>query len=146
MFDSIVFPTDGRKASERAGEHAVELADAHDAELHVVHVVEEAALEVVQAVEEEKRSEDEVKEDLEREGWRAVDDVAEEARDQGVEVDTAVVQGDPDDEIVGFAEDVDADVVVMGTEERPDEYRDILGSVTERVLRASSTPVLVVKT
>ncbi len=146
MFDSIVFPTDGKRASERACEHALDLAEVHDADLHVVNVVERAAVEVVSAVEEDGRSEEEVEEDLEREGWRAVDDVADRARERGVTVDSAVIQGDPEVEIAGYAEDVDADVIVMGTEERADEYRDILGSVTERVLRRSSIPVLVVKT
>jgi nucleotide-binding universal stress UspA family protein len=34
----------------------------------------------------------------------------------------------------------------MGTKERPGEYRQMLGSVTERVLRTTSAPVTVVKT
>lgn len=145
MYDTVVFPTDGRKASETASDHALDLAEEHDASLYLVYVVEEAVLDVVQAVEDE-RSEKEIERELERGGRRVVDEVAESARDRGLSVETEVRRGEPRDEIAGYSEEVDADLVVMGTEERPEEYRDVLGSTTERVLRASNTPVLVVKT
>jgi nucleotide-binding universal stress UspA family protein len=50
MYDMIVFPTDGERSSERACEDAVELADLHDATLHVVHVVDEATVELLSEV------------------------------------------------------------------------------------------------
>jgi nucleotide-binding universal stress UspA family protein len=34
----------------------------------------------------------------------------------------------------------------MGTRRRPDEYRSLLGSTTDRVLRLAEMPVTVVKT
>jgi nucleotide-binding universal stress UspA family protein len=68
------------------------------------------------------------------------------AREEGVDVESAVRHRKPDEEIVAYAEEVDADLIVMGTEERMDEYRDILGSVTESVLRKTSRRVMVVKT
>jgi nucleotide-binding universal stress UspA family protein len=40
---------------------------------------------------------------------------------------------------------VGADLVVMGTERRDDEYRRLVGSVTERVVRMADVPVHVVK-
>jgi nucleotide-binding universal stress UspA family protein len=40
----------------------------------------------------------------------------------------------------------DAELLVLGTKRRPDEYRALLGSVTDRVLRLTTRPATVVKT
>jgi len=118
MYDKILFPTNGGVASERAAESAVETAAAHGATLHVLYVV----------------------------GEEAVEEVADEARSAGVEVVTEICHGVPHEEILGYIDDNDPDLVIMGTKERPGEYRQMLGSVTERILRTASVPVTVVKT
>jgi nucleotide-binding universal stress UspA family protein len=46
---------------------------------------------------------------------------------------------------VDAAADLGATLVVMGTERRSGEYRRLLGSVTERVVRLADAAVLVVK-
>lgn len=38
------------------------------------------------------------------------------------------------------------DLLVLGRKRRPDEYRALLGSVTDRVLRLTTRPAVVVKT
>lgn len=144
MYETVLFPTDGEKASERAAEDAVETAAAHDAELHVLHVVDDATVEVL--TEAGGVARDEIVSSLEEEGQTAVDEVADEAREAGIDTETSVLGGKPDEVIVEYAEEKDTDVVVMGTEEQPSEYREILGSVTESVLRKTGNRVLVVKT
>lgn len=144
MYDTVVFPTDGERSSERACEDAVELASLHDATLHVVHVVDEATVELLSEVGETER--ETVEESLESDAEEMVEEAVEVAREEGVDVEASVIHGKPDEEIVAYAEENDADLIVMGTEERMDEYRDILGSVTESVLRKTSRRVMVVKT
>jgi len=144
MYDTVLFPTDGERSSERACEDAAELASLHDATLHVLRVVDEATVELLTEVGEESR--DAVEESLEIEAEGDLRRAAEEAREALDEIETAVRHGKPEDEIVAYAEDVDADIIVMGTEERPNEYRDLLGSATENVLRTTSRRVMVVKT
>ncbi|MFP4189292.1 MAG: universal stress protein [Halobacteriales archaeon] len=144
MYDTVLFPTDGERSSEEAAADAVELASLHDATLHVLHVVDEATVEVL--AEAGDMSRDEVQGSLEDEGNTAVEAVADEARDAGVDAESEVAHGKPDDVIVERADELDADVIVMGTEEQPSEYRDLLGSVTESVLRKTMARVLVVKT
>ena len=61
-------------------------------------------------------------------------------------VRTAVVRGRPDEEILGYADENDVDLVVMGTHGRTGLTRYVAGSVTERVLRLSDVPVLTVRT
>jgi nucleotide-binding universal stress UspA family protein len=144
MYDTVVFPTDGERSSERACEDAVELASLHDATLHVVHVVDEATVELLSEVGETGR--ETVEETLESDAEEMVEEAAEVARVEGVDVEVSVIHGKPDEEIVAYAEENDADLIVMGTEERMDEYRDLLGSATESVLRKTSRRVMVVKT
>lgn len=146
MYDEIVFPTDGGNASKRACEDAIELAEAHDATLHVLYVVDEATLEVLEAAGGELEDEEEIAEGMTKEGEETVKEVAERASESDVPVKTTVRRGEPKEEINAYVDKVDGDIVVMGTEERPSEYRELLGSVTEKVLRTSSTPTLVVKT
>ena len=57
-----------------------------------------------------------------------------------------VVAGDAADEVLRVADEVNADLIVMGTHGRGGLDRVICGSVAERVLRRSGRPVLVVRT
>jgi nucleotide-binding universal stress UspA family protein len=55
-----------------------------------------------------------------------------------------IVEGDPASEIIASAERHKADLIVMGTNGREGLPRLFLGSVTERVVRASPVPVLTI--
>jgi nucleotide-binding universal stress UspA family protein len=145
MYGTILFPTDGSKGSERAAESAVETAAAHGATLHVLHVVDEDVYKAYSG-DEYVHDHEGLESALEQEGKEAVEEVAEEARDAGVEVVTTVEHGRPHDDILSYSDEVGADIIIMGTKERTGDYRQLLGSVTDRVLRTSSVPVTVVKT
>jgi nucleotide-binding universal stress UspA family protein len=56
----------------------------------------------------------------------------------------AVKEGSPAKEIVRHADDISADLLIMGTHGRGGFERLILGSVTEKVLRTTQRPVLTV--
>ena len=144
MYDTVLFPTDGERSSEAAEADAIELASLHDATLHVLHVVDDATVDVL--TEAGEMSRDEVEASLKSDARTDVEEVAGDARDEGVDVEATVVHGKPDEVIVERADATDADIIVMGTEEQPSEYRDLLGSVTESVLRKTMSRVLVVKT
>ncbi|GGL62198.1 universal stress protein [Halocalculus aciditolerans] len=77
-------------------------------------------------------------------GAEVVADAAERAKRAGVTAETAVVEGTPHRVIVDTARDRDADLIVMGTHGRTGLEHVLLGSVTERVVRASAVPVLTV--
>jgi len=55
-----------------------------------------------------------------------------------------LLAGDPADEIVAYADSVDADVIVVGTRGHGPIAGALLGSVSQRVLRDARLPVLVV--
>ena len=145
MYDNILFPTNGGVASERAAESAVETAAAHGATLHILYVVDEKVYGAYSG-DEYIHEEEGLESALRQEGEEAIEEVADEARSAGVEVVTEVCHGVPHQEILDYIDENGPDLVIMGTKERPGEYRQMLGSVTERVLRTTSSPVTVVKT
>ena len=74
-----------------------------------------------------------------------VDELVAFAHESGLEaVDTEVVQGSVNGEIVRFANELPADLIVMGTHGRSGFDRLMLGSVTEKILRKAPCPVLTV--
>ena len=141
MYDHILVPTDGSDHAERAAEHAALLAEAFDATLHLLTVVDiEAAAGPFSAggVDEayvERRSA------AEREALAELAD----SLDGAVAVETEVVTGQPAEGILDYVTDHEADLVVMGTHGRSGLRRYLTGSVAERVLRLSPVPVLTVR-
>lgn len=61
------------------------------------------------------------------------------------EVGIEIKIGDPSTEIIDFAKDISADLIVLPSHGRKGVSRFLLGSVAERVVRLSSCPVLVLK-
>ncbi|WP_135824459.1 universal stress protein [Halorussus ruber] len=141
MYDRILVPTDGSTETERAVEHAAELAAAHGANLHAVYVVNSATFAGLHM----ETSWEGVSEVLREEGESALDRVEDIAAGHGVAVTTTVLDGSPSKRIVEYAEGEDCDLVVMGTHGRGGIDRLLLGSVAEGVVRACSVPVLTVQ-
>ncbi|QDX39420.1 universal stress protein [Salarchaeum sp. JOR-1] len=143
MYDRILVATDGSEPAQAAVRHAVGLAAATDATLAALYVVdtETSWLTVSKA---------DVKQTLRRVGERAGEnvlaDVAARASDGRVPVETALREGVPDEEILVCADEIGADIVVLGTHGRNGVSRRLLGSTTERVARDANTPVLTVHT
>jgi nucleotide-binding universal stress UspA family protein len=63
----------------------------------------------------------------------------------GITINLKVASGNAADEIIKTAEEIGATLIGMSTHGRSGISRWALGSVTERVLRASSRPILVVR-
>jgi nucleotide-binding universal stress UspA family protein len=140
MYDRILLPTDGSAASETATDHALWLAGQADATLSAVSVVDSR---VYRSADTDQQSE--ISETLERDATEAVEAVADHAEAAGVACETAVLDGVPDTEILRYADEVDADLLVMGTHGRTGRERLAnLGSVTERVVTGADRPTLVV--
>ena len=139
MYDEILVPTDGSDTSKRAIEHAVDLASKYDARVHALYVVDTSVYATLETGAEM------VMEALEEEGEAAVKAVEDAAAADGVEVITEVTTGSAHDAIMEYAADNDVDLIVMGTHGRTGLDRYLLGSVTERTVRASDVPVLTVR-
>ena len=132
-YENIVVPTDGSDAALPAERLGVNLTGQFDAVAHALSVVPKGRIrssETVEAQEEAAR--------------KAVDRVVALGDAAGVRVEEAVEHGVPHRVIVDYCESLDADLAVLGTHGRTGVERFVLGSVAEKVLRLSETPVLVV--
>jgi nucleotide-binding universal stress UspA family protein len=137
MFDTVVVSTDGSESVERAITVALDLAERFDAEVHALYVVDSSDVE---------GSPEQVRDELQT----ALEDAAEAALRAVVdatdrEIVTAVREGRPAAEIIGYVKDFDADMVAMGTRGRHGEHSFLLGSVAEAVVRRCPVPVLTVR-
>ncbi|WP_436928111.1 universal stress protein [Halosimplex amylolyticum] len=135
MYEDILLPFDGSDGAAEALYHTAEIAHWADATIHVLFVAD-TTLHSVTVVETE------VVDTLVHEGEDIVEEAEKTLNTLGVDYDSDVVQGHPAPTIVEYAEQYEYDVIVMPTHGREGVSRYLIGSVTEKVVRLSSVPVL----
>jgi len=90
-----------------------------------------------------------VRESFSKERAAQADEAAKRVHDhfagRGIEVDMAVLRGNPEKLILEAAAEREADLIVMGTHGRTGWERVMVGSVAESVIGESKIPVLAVK-
>jgi nucleotide-binding universal stress UspA family protein len=136
MYERILIPTDGSDHSDLAIDHAMDLAEQFDATIHALFVVEETG---------PSGHWDFAVENQETVGEAALDAVVTLGDERGVHIKRHLRRGTPSEEIVDAATDYDVDLIVMGTQGRTGFSRiATAGSTTERVVRLTDIPTLVV--
>lgn len=151
----ILYTTDLSKNSAYAFRYAVNSAQKHDAKIHILHVVEsvppstEGLLTQYIGEERLKKMREETMENLvERIKDRLRQFAARELRRDPKTLKKVasilVVYGDPAAEILRKADDLDADVVIMGTHGKGVISHAFLGSVSEKVLHRIRRPVYII--
>ena len=147
MFDRILVPTDGSETSELAVPYAVELAERFEATLFPMYIVDTDALSHALGAEQVDRLDagqfGEMGELHER-AATAIERAREQIGESSIDVDPVIEAGVPHTEISAFAETNDIDLIVMSSQGRGGVKRALLGSVTDRVTRNTTVPVLVV--
>lgn len=141
-FRHLLVPTDFSEYSQAGFECALSLAQSLGAPLTVLHVVAPppALAPVPGLAAGPVLIPERTREDL----LSRLDRFAEPAVGAGVAVRRTLREGDPASLILEVAEEVGADLIVMGTHGRAGLERLILGSVTDRVLRRAPCPVVAV--
>ncbi len=124
------------KAIELAGKLAAKIVVAHVYSLPVYTFPEGSSL--IPSAEDAARLADAAQ--------RSLDQVLERRRGvAGVELSGVLRAGVPDEEICRLADEISADMIVIGTHRRGAIARALLGSVAQRVVRAAKAPVLTVR-
>ena len=147
MYERILVPTDGSNVAESAVTHAVNLGETYGAEIHALYVADTDAIAYslgTEQVDRVRQGNFDGMSELQEKAEAATGYVAELAGEQGVDVVEHHAGGQPHDMIADYAEDNDIDLIVMGSHGRSGVRRALLGSVTERTLRSTHVPVLVV--
>lgn len=138
MYRTIVVPVDGSVLAEHALPVAAALARRDDATVHVVLVHERVP--IVEQLDPSAR--ERVRDEEARYVSRVVEEM--QARD-GVRATSALLNGDVGDAICAAVRDARADLVTMTTHGRTGLSRLWIGSVADAVMRASTTPVLMLR-
>lgn len=145
----ILFATDGSSHAEAALDFLLKFPFNRDTTMTVLTVVD--AIPMIQS---ELDSLDDVQNSALRNANKAlredaealVDRVGDRLRDDGWPGSTRVGSGDPVEEILGVAEEIDPDLIVLGAHGTGGGVRRfLLGSVSDQVLEYADCSVLIVK-
>jgi nucleotide-binding universal stress UspA family protein len=141
---NVLVPTDFSEPSGVALRYGKALADAFDASLHVLHVVQEPFAQPW-AVEAYGFSLATLQEDWMREAKARIEQTlsADERTKYNARLLTAL--GHPVVEVLKYANEHPIDLIVLGTHGRGPLGHVLMGSVAERVVRKAPCPVLTVR-
>lgn len=133
----ILYPTDLSETSYAAFDLALSLSELFDAEIHLLHVLELLAG--------GKKKAKALLEDTQFENIASsLKGVMKE--EEGIPLKKHVIRGfDAGYSIPEFADEIDADIIVMATHGRSGFSHVLLGSVSEKVMKLSPKPLLTIK-
>lgn len=151
----ILFATDLSNNADNALRHALAMAKAHEATIHVLHVTEPLSQDAVvtlqmfmqdnasrkKAIKDRHAS---IKQMLKVNQQEFVKSLTPDEKDAYAAVSSVeLVDGHPAETILQRAKELDCHLIVMGTHEHGTGHT-FIGTVVKRVLRRSSIPTLVV--
>jgi nucleotide-binding universal stress UspA family protein len=140
----ILVPTDFSKHSENALSYAAAFAEKFGAELHLLHVVQDLALFIPEAVTAAPPIAPPI-EQLTAAVREALERVIKQNQLTRFAVQSEVREGNPFYEIIRYAKESDIDLIIMGTHGHTGLIHVLLGSVAEKVVRKAPCPVLTVR-
>lgn len=142
MYRKILVPLDGSKVAEGVLPHAKALAYSEGAELILLTVGANPALDFAfsdpgiarsAVIEQEERSK------------KYMDGIENDLREAGFKTSTVLRVGSIAETILGAAEELGVDCIAMSTHGRTGPARWLLGSIAERVVHNSKVPVLLIR-
>ena len=153
MFDKILYPTDFSDVAGKALEYIKQLKEAGTKEVVVLNVIHQRILDTMGTIRstayfQDARylddSEEAVKK-LEADRRKRLEPIVGELEAHGLEVKIRVEKGLPVREILRAEKEEGVTAVVLGSHGRSNVAEMLIGSVSEKVIRRSQTPVLVIK-
>jgi nucleotide-binding universal stress UspA family protein len=140
---TIVCAVDFSEYSDYALRYAVDLAKTFDADLKLIHIVELPFLPSysLAGIPDLSMPVDEIEEGARN----RLQETLEDCRSKHSKVEGEVRMGTAFLEIINYAREVGADLIVVGTHGRTGLSHILIGSVAEKVVRKAPCPVLSVK-
>ena len=145
MFEKILYPTDFSDVSKKALDYIKQLKEAGTNQVVVLHVIDEREIEHIAHLAELNVSIEELekrREEFAKEEMKAIET---ELKKSGFAVKVRIEKGIPFRDILKAEKEEDISVVVIGSHGKSCVTEMLLGSVSEKVVRKSSKPVLVVR-
>jgi nucleotide-binding universal stress UspA family protein len=141
----ILLATYGSEGTDFAAHTAIRLANSADCELHLVYVERLPGYPAYAPIS-ARHLEWELHEGAERAGLERLWELDRRIRIAGGTVAGAHLRvGEVAEEVVGLAEELEVDLIVVGTRGRSVIGRALMGSVSDSVVRHARCPVVVVR-
>ncbi|MCX6295586.1 MAG: universal stress protein, partial [Bacteroidetes bacterium] len=137
--NKILVPIDFSEQSLVALEQSYNIAREYQAEITLLHVIEESGM-LVKFF--SKQQHEEVKKDVQKELDKLALDVEKKSK---IVVNTLVAKGSIYEKVAEVAELINATMIVMGTNGDDFKKKRFIGSNALRVVRESSVPVITIK-
>ncbi len=153
MFTHILVALDGSELAEQALPMAQDLARSSNATIHLIQVISrQPELQAargggdysLQAVELDRDLARQLAEGRLSRGKEYLEGIASQLKKAELKVETTILEGAADEQIISYAREHDIDVIVISTHGYGGVKRFLLGSITDRVIRSCEVPVLVV--
>ncbi len=155
VINDILFATDLSDNANNALRHAMSMAQAHNAQVHVLHVTEPLTQDAIvtmrmfiqddasrkKAIQDRHASVKEMLKSNQQDFVKSLKGDEKEAYASVVSVE--LVDGHPAEAILQRAKELNCGLIVMGTHEHGTGHT-FIGTVVKRVLRRSTVPTLVV--
>jgi nucleotide-binding universal stress UspA family protein len=146
MYKKILVPCDGSELAQASIFPQVEdLAKSMNAEVIIVRVVPPPPGRSGSDVARHPIYKDQEMASAEAEARHSVARAEAMFRERGINVRSEVLFGQPAEEIIDYADEEEADLIVMCTHGSSGLRRWVFGSVTDKVLRGAKTPLLVIR-
>jgi nucleotide-binding universal stress UspA family protein len=144
MYNKILVGVDGSKTSMKALQHAINLANIHRAELHIISVLEEFKLPFASQYDLwAKESRDELTSRILEEMNSAILKIIQDGVQMAAE--TRIEEGRPAKVITEIASNENFDLIVIASSGLGKVEELLLGSVGREIVNTSKIPVLVIK-
>jgi universal stress protein A len=142
-FSKILIAIDFSENSECAFDYALTLATQFNAELTIIHVINEPV--DLRGFYVPHISFEQLEKEIEESAVKMMETFCKSKLGDFLNYKTSIVTGIPYDEITAAAAKLDASLIVLGTHGRTGLDRLLFGSTAERVVRSASCPVLTVR-
>jgi nucleotide-binding universal stress UspA family protein len=145
MFEKILYPTDFSDVSKKAMDFIKQLKGAGAKEVVVFHVIDERIINRIRYHSEAGINVEELEKKMEERAQEEISLIGDELKKSGFDVKTRIDKGVPFREILKAEREEDISVVVIGSHGVSCIEEMFLGSSSEKVIRKSTKPVLVVR-
>ena len=153
MFDTIIYPTDFSDSAHKSLAHIKALKRAGANRVVIINVIHQRILDTLDTMQkalyfQDGRFQGDPEKNIEAlvaDRQEKMAPIIAELKDAGFEVASQVLEGYPVKEILKAEKETGTCLIVMGSHGRNNFRRARIGSVSEKVIRRSVNPVLLIK-
>ncbi|MFH1625661.1 MAG: universal stress protein [Pseudomonadota bacterium] len=143
MFTKLLYPTDFSDVSKKALDYIAQLKDAGAEEVIVLHVIDQKEIDDIFRY--GSGIADTIVGRIMAEAGKQGEKIEKKLRKSGFEVKVRIKTGVPLKEILKVEEEEKVSAIVIGSHGKTNIEEMLLGSVSEKVVRQSKKPVLIIK-